>query len=76
MECHGREALINLQKLLKTIKEYHTKSVLQRFPKILKWGSSPLRGAFRLPFADGTFVLKDGYKVLLHEGSHDPVLDR
>ena len=76
MECHGREALINLQKLLKTIKEYQTKIVLQRFPKILKWGSSPLRGAFRYRSLTVRSSLKEEYTVLLYEGSHDPVLDR
>ena len=35
------EALINLQKLWKAIKDHQTKGILQRFPKILKWGYSP-----------------------------------
>ncbi|WP_208873642.1 hypothetical protein [Fretibacterium fastidiosum] len=35
------EALINLQKLLKAIKEHRTKDILQRFPKFLKWGYAP-----------------------------------
>ena len=39
-----KEALINLQKLLRAIKEHQTRGILQRFPEILKWGYAPLRG--------------------------------
>ena len=40
----AKEALINLQKLLKAIKEHRTKDILQRFPEILKWGYAPRFG--------------------------------
>ena len=38
------EALVNLQKLLKAIKEHQTEGILQRFLKILKWGYAPRFG--------------------------------
>ncbi len=43
----AKEALINLQKLLKAIKEHQTKGILQRFLKILKWGYAPIPRASR-----------------------------
>ena len=42
--CSSDLALINLQKLLKAIKEHQTEGILQRFPKILKWGYAPRFG--------------------------------
>ena len=39
-----KEALINLQKLLRAIKEHQTRGILQRFPEILKWGYAPRFG--------------------------------
>ena len=44
-----KEALINLQKLLKTIKKHQTKGILQRFLKFLKWGYAPSPTRFARP---------------------------
>ena len=44
-----REALINLQKLLKAIKEHQTKGILQRLLKILTWGYAPIPTRFARP---------------------------
>ena len=45
----SKEALINLQKLLKATKKPQTKGILQRFLKILKWGYAPIPTRFARP---------------------------
>lgn len=43
---------MNLQKLLKIIKDHQKKGSLQCFSEFLAWSRAPLRRAGRLPFAD------------------------